>query len=1102
MHPHADHDSAPVVYLRIERADQDLRPRGHAVARNTQPDGTQLWTAPSIGVALTPVAHGSKDLLAHFDTVLASLEAFVNFVDKLVEVHPYAKAAWSVLTAVYKVAKAQRVRDATLVALFETMAAALEIAHRAEDVSKAKKESALLAQKAYECSLFIHNYARITSFACRALFQLGSGIDSEIARFTKDFQVFRNRLDTSVMLSVSEAVSDIKLELGGLKQRIENSDNNHVLRELKITAGWDATRTCLPNTRTSVLSSIEEWVFEITDQTRDSNQPFFLTGVAGSGKTSIANTLASKFRDLGCLGSTFFFDHAFDDRNNPRMVFCSVARRLAACDADIKRSIIAALEKDPDLPHADIRRQFSALIREPCCSAPMGRPLVLLFDALDECHPRDILLDIIVKEFPRLPARFRVIITARSESSILSALESSAKRDGIKVQTTRQAMAGCEASQELVHLSTGLFIWAKTACDLIDDSLSPEMQLEAVLSKNYHAKDLDRLYTLALDKALMQDCQVRQKSFQLYMGIILAAKMPVSARVIDRLVVQHESVPKITAERFLPALQSLLHGVASPDAPITTLHSSFRDFLTNKSRSKNFYIDKAPRNASLALACFEILNADLKDNICDLPADTTSKSEIAEDVIQRHIDDGLRYAACFGFAHLIESRPEYTHNELIGAVDDFLCNHILHWLEILSLLDQCALAHSLQNVLPWLKRFRPSDVRLYQITLDACRFVQRFTPTIRAAPLQIYSSALLLTPSDTVLRSQYFNEARAPWRLRNGEKRWPSLLAPLAGHSDHVTFVTFSPDNTRLASASEDRTIRIWDGCTGTLIDELNGHTSSVNCVVFSPDGCYIASASSDSIIRIWDGHTHAPLGEPLTGHAGDVPCITFCHAGRHLASASRDGTIRLWDVRTGALVCRPLADHIDEVLAVAASPNGSVIASGSRDCTIRLWDAHTGAPIGEVLIMHTNSITSLIFSPDGNRIASASPDHTVCLWDAGTGAQIAKPFRHSEPVDAIAFLPGTDRLISLSGSCIRELWDEGIHAPITEHKSFPIRGHAHHITSISFSPDGSHLASVGHHGYTIRLWDWHAKPSASTASGKKVALYSHMYSLKGPARN
>jgi WD40 repeat protein len=319
---------------------------------------------------------------------------------------------------------------------------------------------------------------------------------------------------------------------------------------------------------------------------------------------------------------------------------------------------------------------------------------------------------------------------------------------------------------------------------------------------------------------------------------------------------------------------------------------------------------------------------------------------------------------------------------------------------------------------------------------------------------------------------------------------------PLKGHSGTVNSVAFSPDGGRIVSGSDDLKLRLWDAHTGAPVGEpLKGHFARVTSVAFSPDGARIVSGSDDHTLRLWDARTGAPVGEPLKGHFDCVTSVAFSPDGTRIVSGSYDSTLRLWDARTGAPIGESLNGHFDRVTSVAFSPDGTRIVSGSWDSTLRLWDARTGAPIGEPLKGHFDRVTSVAFGLDGTRIVSGSDDHTLRLWDARSGAPIGNPYTgHADKVNNVAFSPDGTRIVSGSDDETLRLWDARTGAPILE----PLKGHLSAVFSAAFSPDGARIVS-GSRDNTLRLWDARTgAPVGEPLKGHSAVVLSVAFSPDG----
>ncbi len=323
------------------------------------------------------------------------------------------------------------------------------------------------------------------------------------------------------------------------------------------------------------------------------------------------------------------------------------------------------------------------------------------------------------------------------------------------------------------------------------------------------------------------------------------------------------------------------------------------------------------------------------------------------------------------------------------------------------------------------------------------------------------------SPDGQTLASASEDKTVRLWDAKTGQE-----LRVLKRHTKEVMSVSYSPDGQTLASASLDKTVRLWDAKTGQQLRVLKGHTDFVYSVSYSPDGQTVASGSFDNTVRLWDaktgqqlrvlkGRTEAPLGL-LWGAA--VTSVSYSPDGQSLASAISDHTVRLWDAKTGQQL-RVLKGHSADVTSVSYSPDGQTLASASVDKTVRLWDAKTGQE-RRVLKGHTAQVMSVSYSPDGQTLASASHDQTVRLWDAKTGQELRVLKGHTGWILSVNYSPDGQTLASASYDQTVRLWDAK-----TGQELRVLKGHTDPIVSLSYSPDGQTLASASY-DKTVRLWD------------------------------
>ena len=322
-------------------------------------------------------------------------------------------------------------------------------------------------------------------------------------------------------------------------------------------------------------------------------------------------------------------------------------------------------------------------------------------------------------------------------------------------------------------------------------------------------------------------------------------------------------------------------------------------------------------------------------------------------------------------------------------------------------------------------------------------------------------------------------------------------IATLEGHTRYVRSVAFSPDGARLATGSQDSTIRIWDVAAKRNIATLK-HTHLVRSVAFSPDGTTLAIGSNSSVIELRDVESLRNVGT-LSGHRNVVRSVAFSLDGMALASAS-SREVKLWNVATRQNIATLSHSHLIE--SVAFSPDGNTIATGSWGATssadpgiLTLWNVSTRQEIAKIS-GHNGRVNTVAFSPDGKTVASGSYDETVKLWQVSTRTNIATIEGHRSSVRAVAFSPDGTTIASASRDNSSGSWDNAVRLwDVATGKNVAIYRHVDNISttynspwiidqpsgqaqsvySVAFSPDGTTLASGAgpwDGNGTVVMWD------------------------------
>jgi hypothetical protein len=492
---------------------------------------------------------------------------------------------------------------------------------------------------------------------------------------------------------------------------------------------------CLQNTRVDILKEIRAWA-----DGQDERCIFWLNGLAGTGKSTIARTIAREYYTQERLGASFFFSRDDGDVNCASKFFTTIAVQLAGKSSSLKRQIYKAIAEDNDIASKALRDQWSHLIFRPLSNldgSSLQPPLILVIDALDECEGDNDVQAILqllsdVKDFTT--HRVRIFITSRPEMPInfrFRAMPGILHR-GLVLDNVSRAIVdhdisvffgdqfreirnafeylpddwpGDENMALLVSKAEGLFIYAATVCRFIktNELWHPQDLLALFIpssagnqSRNMKRRtprksptgELDKLYIQILERPLkgVEDAQDREDlaaEFKQVIGTLAILSEPLSVNAVGNLL----SVDEGTISLKLRSLRSVLKVPEDNGSPIRLLHASFPDFLLDKQRCCNqyFWVDEKEAHSSLVESCIQLMSTSLGRDICSLHAPGTLARELDRSLIEQYLPSELQYACRYWVQHFQKSNIQ-LHDD--GLIPVFLRDHLLHWLEVLSLMGK------------------------------------------------------------------------------------------------------------------------------------------------------------------------------------------------------------------------------------------------------------------------------------------------------------------------------------------------------------------------------------------------------------------------------
>ena len=495
---------------------------------------------------------------------------------------------------------------------------------------------------------------------------------------------------------------------------------------------------CLKGTRKEVLLQIDQWLRNDGDQ-----RIFWLNGLAGTGKSTIAQTFAEiSFAD-GKLGASFFCSRDFEDRSNLQAIFPTLAFQLAYRYPRFREQLLKVLKVNPDVGRESLSSQVEKIIIRPLAETKI--PTLIIIDALDECvdkEPASALLSVLSRYVHEIPeAKF--FITGRPEPPIregfrlrslhpitdvlkLHDVRRSSVDEDIKLYLRicltdiRETRNNCEFPEEWPSLydinllckeAGGLFIYASTVVKFVASKYHlPTERLDLIIlqSKDVaHEDGIDNLYTQILELAF-QDAKSGEQEvysrFRNVVGAVLLASHPLSRKALSKLLGNCGTPSHIS--NTLQFLHSVLNVPDSEDEPIRVFHKSFPDFLTDRARCKDdrFFVDPATHHKNILSSCLDLMENTLKKNICELD-DYVVLSEVTDLSARRdkYIGSSLEYACRFWTKHLLNTPGKGPGAKKIQeTIEKFFTKCFLCWIEVLSIVGHLGAAvNAIDDIRQW-----------------------------------------------------------------------------------------------------------------------------------------------------------------------------------------------------------------------------------------------------------------------------------------------------------------------------------------------------------------------------------------------------------------
>ncbi|KZS94293.1 hypothetical protein SISNIDRAFT_484531 [Sistotremastrum niveocremeum HHB9708] len=1024
-------------------------------------------------------------------TVMESVDLIVEIIEKISKLHPYAKVAFSILTAAYRVLNAQRDRDDKVNVLIMAMKDTYEsiwTAKRTWQNSKALESVwDKVSQVTMDCCNFILKYRKTKTFTLRVLRNAASKTDETIKKFEGQFQDIKTAFQALTAESIRAAVMKIKsVQLESLDEvqdlHIQINLNDMIYPR---GANFDPKKACLPGTREHALHVLQKFAsgLALDDQIEATPSVLWIKGAAGTGKSFLAHRLVQLWSPHGKMGSSFFFNYRTQKDVPPHSLIPKISQDLASAYPAWRSALNKIVGSNRSIRYeTSISQQFELLLLRPAFSVYIPLPILFVIDGLDEAgdrKERSELIEVLTTRLHELPPNFQFVLFSRPERDIVAAFSKGQQHTVLDIQYLcseddsdirtlvedrfreqranfkNQDWLSDRAVSLLVIKSGGLMIFAATACDYIlvpTPGWTPAARLKQVLELDQDP-GIDPLYRTILATNIGHEPQALAY-FRDVMGRVACFKQPLpySAHIaLD----SHDKCEE-AMKTILPFMASLLHGVDDHTKPISPIHKSLIDFLMDECRSSSYHVNDSDHHQRLVKGCLNQMVMKLRFNI-----------------------------------------------------QWFYKQNLLHWLEVLNLIEYGEPILALvARVIRWSQWENNKELTDTSIEIEAClRQTSNFQTT--SGPHVYLSTLPYVNPAHWVHRYHHYLLHRLPvvtselltadsplektlfHLVRDGMGVVQTLFSPDGAHilaSNGPLFVLFdstsyeptwrqetlnatklrhwqfSPDGSSiylLGQHLEFEVMQIGDGTRRTSRIKIHPPEDVIHGMI-SPDCRYVLSLTKQGTLQKWCTQT----GEHIIS-TSLLDFRSFDDDGEVAFSPDGEGLLRWGGERSGhqighwsakTLSPRIFKGHKARAQEAIYSLDNSTVFSYDDDCIIRAWNLQEGQEIWHTKVheQHALHIDCLAASRHSQLVASGSGDHTIRLWDATDGRLLCKPLQsqYGSPT-TLGFSPDGRQLTCITSEGIIHVWnvERALSAP--HHYVSPIQ----HVVGVQISSDSSIIA-------------------------------------------